>query len=257
MRADEPAPPAKAPTPSSLKGYAETLPASVVKVNMVAIPAGSVTIGGKKIAVKPFWIEDTEIPWEAFDLFLNSGAPSPPYDQTQYKADAIVRPSKSYILPDLGWGHHGFPAINVSFLNCTMFCRWLSSKTGRKYRLPTEAEWEYACRGGATKDPTKSELAKQAWLKDSGNGRTHPVGKMQPNAWKLYDMLGNVGEWATDLSGKAVLCGPTIKDTSAKVKFGMKAYMVPAWQETDPQLPKSRWWLSDAFFAGLRIVREP
>lgn len=238
----------------TVKTYVETLPDSVVKVNMVGLPAGSVTIGAKKVAVKSFWIADLETPWEAFDVFLASGAPSPAYDQTTYSADAIVRPSKSYILPDLGWGHHGYPAINVSFLNATMFCRWLSSKTGKKYRLPTEAEWEYACRADSKTEPTKAELPKLAWY---GATRTHPVGKKLPNGWKLYDMLGNVGEWATDLAGKPVLCGPTFKDPLAKIKPSTRAYQVPAWQETDPQLPKSRWWLSDGNFCGFRIVREP
>jgi formylglycine-generating enzyme required for sulfatase activity len=165
-----------------------------------------------------------------------------------------VRPSKSYILPDLGWGHHGYPAINISILNATMFCRWLSSKTGQKYRLPTEAEWEYACRAGSKTDPTKAEIAKEAWY---GDTRTHPVGKKQPNGWKLYDMLGNTGEWAIDPEGKPVLCGPTFKDQLDKVKPSTHAYQVPAWQATDPQLPKSRWWLSDGNFCGFRIVREP
>jgi formylglycine-generating enzyme required for sulfatase activity len=237
------------------KSYTFTMPlASVVKVNMVAIPAGTVTINGKSVSVKPFWIADTETSWEMFDEFLKSGEPSPAYDQTAFKPDAIARPSKSYILPDLGWGHHGFPAINISILNATMFCRWLSSKTGLKYRLPTEAEWEYACRAGSKTDPTKAEIEAEAWY---GGTRTHAVGKKQPNAWKLYDMLGNVGEWAIDPAGKPVLCGPTFKDPLDKVKPSTHAYQVPAWQQTDPQLPKSRWWLSDGNFCGFRIVREP
>ncbi len=248
-----PKPKQQSASSSALKSYALILPNSVVKVNMVAIPAGSITLSGKSTPVKPFWIADTETSWEMFDLFLSSGEPSPAYDQTKFKPDAIARPSKSYILPDLGWGHHGFPAINISILNATMFCRWLSSKTGQKYRLPTEAEWEYACRAGSKTDPTRAEVAKEAWF---GDTRTHPVGKKQPNAWKLYDMLGNVGEWAIDPAGKPVLCGPTFKDPADKVKPSAKAYQVPAWQQTDPQLPKSRWWLSDGNFCGFRIVRE-
>lgn len=245
-----PASPAGGPT-----SYVETLPDSLVKINFIGVPAGTVTIKEKPVAIKPFWIADIETPWEAFDVFLASGASSPPYDQTKFAPDAIARPSKSYILPDLGWGHHGFPVINCSILNATMFCRWLAAKTGKKYRLPTEAEWEYACRAGSKANPTKAEIDKEAWLNET---RTHAVAKKQPNAWKLYDMLGNVGEWATDLSGKPVLCGSTIKDkTEDRVSPSERAYFVPAWQETDPQLPKSRWWLSDGFFCGFRLVREP
>src|SRR5687767_47591 len=87
-----------------LEPYAETLPGSVVKVQMVPIPGGAIQIGSKTVTVKPFWMARTETPWEAFDAFTASGPPSPAYDQTEYPADAIARPSKSYILPDLGWG---------------------------------------------------------------------------------------------------------------------------------------------------------
>lgn len=256
--AEKPKNAAKAPAAGPLKSFSQTLPGSVVKLNMVAIPAGSITIGAKKIAIKPFYLADTETSWEAFDVFIASGPASKPYDQTAFPPDAIARPSKSYILPDLGWGHHGYPAINISFLNAQMFCRWLSSATGKKYRLPTEAEWEYACRAGAPDaKPTAAALDKVAWDADNSGGRTHPVGKKLPNAWKLYDMLGNTGEWSTDLEGKPVLCGPTFKDPADKQTPTARAYQTPAWQETDPQLPKSRWWLSDGNFVGFRVVCEP
>jgi len=244
----------------ALKPFVQTLPGSVVKINMISVPAGSVTIGGKKVAVKPFWIADTETTWEAHDAFMSSGPPSPAYDQTKFAPDAIARPSRSYIPPDLGWGHHGFPAINVSFLNADMFCRWLAKQTGKKYRLPTEAEWQYACLAGAPateKPPTADQLDKVAWYVDNSNGRTHPVGKKLPNAWKLYDMEGNAGEWATDLAGKPVLCGGTWNDKPEQMVSTERKHQTPDWQATDPQLPKSRWWLSDGNFVGFRIVCEP
>lgn len=243
----------------ALKTYLLTLPNSVVKVEMVAIPAGSLTVEGKKVPVKTFWIANTEMPWEAFDVFLASGPPSISYDQTEFPPDAIARPSKSYILPDLGWGHHGYPAINVSFLSVTMYCRWLSAQTGKKYRLPTDAEWEYACRAGSTgnKPLPPAQLGKIAWYAANGDRKTHPVGKKLPNAWKLYDMYGNVGEWATDAEGKAVLCGGVFKDNPDRVLPTMRRRQTPAWQATDPQLPKSRWWLADGNFVGFRIVCEP
>lgn len=242
-----------------LAPYVLTLPGSVVKLNLVPVPAGSIRIGTKTVKLKPFWIADTETTWEAFDVFTTSGPPSVPYDQTPLAPDAVARPSKSYIPPDRGWGHHSFPAIDLSNLNAVMFCRWLSEKTGKKYRLPTEAEWEYACRAGrpAATHETAAQLAQSAWTAENSNARTHPVGKKLPNAWKLYDMLGNVGEWAVDLDGKPVICGGSFLDKAAKVSPGVRAYQTPAWQETDPQLPKSRWWLSDAPFAGFRIVCEP
>jgi formylglycine-generating enzyme required for sulfatase activity len=256
--------PAVAPavTPEQTGGlttYAESLPNSVVKLNMIAIPGGAVTLAGKQVAVKPFWIASTETPWEAYDVFTSSGPPSVAYDQTKFAADAIARPSKSYILPDLGWGHHGRPVINVSFLSVTMFCRWLSSVTNKKYRVPTEAEWEYACKAGSAAPVklTKAQAMAVAWYADNSDGITQPVGKKAPNAWKLYDMFGNVGEWATDADGKPVLCGPHMKDKLADLKPSIRRRWEPAWQATDPQLPKSRWWLSDGFFCGFRVVCEP
>lgn len=241
-----------------LRSYVQTLPGSVVKVDMVAVPAGSVQIDGRAVGVKPFWIASTEMTWEAFDAFTASGPPAPGGDHTKYGVDAIARPSKSYILPDLGWGHHGYPAINISFLSAQMFCRWLSASTGKRYRLPTEAEWQYACQAGsAPAKLTPAQLDQVAWYARDSGGHTHPVAKLKPNAWQLYDMLGNVGEWATDLDGKPVLCGGTYSDKAAAQTPYARARQTPAWQEEDPQLPKSQWWLSNGSFVGFRVVCEP
>jgi formylglycine-generating enzyme required for sulfatase activity len=244
---------------AKLAPYTETLPGSAASVKMVPIPGGTVTIGGKPVTVKPFWMAQTETPWEVFDAFIASGAASPAYDKTEFAPDAIARPSKSYILPDLGWGHHGYPAINVSFLSTQMFCRWMASTTKKKYRVPTEAEWELACRAGAT-GPVKMArplLEKSAWYISNSDKVTHPVGKKLPNKLGLYDMYGNVGEWATDMEGKPVLCGGTFLDGPPGLIPGMRRRWQPKWQETDPQFPKSRWWLSDGKFVGFRLVCEP
>lgn len=252
--AQQPAAPATKLTP-----FTQTLPNSLVKVPMVPIPGGTVKIGNQTVTVKPFWMAKTETPWEAFDVFTASGTASPAYDQTDFPADAIAWPSKSYILPDLGWGHNGFPAINVSFLSADMYCRWLSSATGKKYRLPTEAEWEWACRAGVT-GPWKIDkktLEKSAWYAGNSDKMSHPVGKKLPNKFGLHDMLGNPGEWATDMEGKPVLCGGTFLDGVAGITPGNRRRWTPKWQETDPQFPKSRWWLADGKFVGFRVICEP
>lgn len=242
----------------ALKSYEVQFPNSVVKMKMIEIPGGSVTIGGKSVNVKPFYIAESETPWEMFDLFLNSGDPSKPYDQTNFAPDAIARPSKSYILPDLGWGHRGWATINVSFTTVDMFCRWMSSVTGKKYRLPTEAEWELAARGGAKGafKMSKDEVEAVAWYEDNADGTAQPIKKKQPNAYGLYDILGNVGEWATDLEGKPVLCGPCFEDPLKDVNWSLRKRFDPSWQESDPQSPKSRWWLADGAFCGFRVVCE-
>ncbi|HWD37768.1 MAG TPA: SUMF1/EgtB/PvdO family nonheme iron enzyme [Fimbriimonas sp.] len=242
-----------------LAPFTETLPGSVVKIRMMPVPGGTVQTKNGPVTVKPFWIAETETPWEAFDAFLQSGPASPAYDQREYPADAIARPSKSYILPDLGWGHHGFPAINISSTSAEMFCRWLASVSKKKYRFPTEAEWELACREGNTGDwkVSKEQVEAQAWYSGNAGGVTHPVGKKAPNKLGLYDMLGNVGEWATDSAGKPVLCGGTFRDGVEGMSPTNRKYWSPKWQETDPQIPKSRWWLADGPFVGLRVVCVP
>ncbi len=242
-----------------LAPYVLILPGSAVKVQMLPVPGGTIKIGTKAVLVKPFYMARTETPWEAFDVFIASGAPSPSYDQTVFPADAIARPSKSYILPDLGWGHNGYPAINLSFTTTEMCCRWLASATGKKYRLPTEAEWEFACRAGAQGviKMDKAQLEKTAWYAGNSETVTHPVGKKLPNKYGLYDMYGNVGEWATDLEGKPILCGGTFLDEPSGISPTKRQRWTPKWQETDPQFPKSRWWLADGKFVGFRFVCEP
>lgn len=241
---------------TALAPYDETLPDTVIKVRMVPIPGGAVTVGGKSITVKPFWMATTETPWEAFDAFTHSGPPSHPYDQTKYAPDAIARPSRSYILPDLGWGHHGYPAINLASDSAEMFCRWMASVTKKKYRLPTQAEWQLACQLGEGK-VDKAQLDKRGWYVGNAEKTTHPVGSKQADKLGLYDMLGNVGEWAYDPDGKPVLCGGSFQDEAAAMTATEHKYFTPAWQKTDPQVPKSRWWLSDAPFCGFRVVCEP
>ena len=245
--------------PAKLEAYTETLPGSVVKIQMIPVPGGKVKIGDKTLTVKPFYMAQTETPWEAFDVFTASGPPSANYDQTEFAPDAIARPSKSYILPDLGWGHNGFPAMNLSFTSADMFCRWLASTTKKKYRLPTEAEWELACRAGESGvwKIDKDTLEKSAWYAANSDRYTNKVGEKAANKFGLKDLLGNVGEWATDIAGKSVVCGGTFLDPAEGITPGARRYWDPKWQETDPQLPKSRWWLADAPFAGFRLVCEP
>jgi len=99
----------------------------------------------------------------------------------------------------------GHPVDNVSWDDAVKFCRELSAKEGKTYRLPTEAEWEYACRAATTTrysfgdDP--ASLGQFAWYEDNSDQKTHPVGEKKPNAWGLHDMHGNLREWCADFFG--------------------------------------------------------
>ena len=109
---------------------------------------------------------------------------------------------------DAGLGRGKRPVINVSWEEAVAYCDWLTQQTGQRYRLPTEAEWEYACRAGTTTPwscgTDKKALKICAWFNSNwgrlfgGGPKTHPVGEKQPNPWGLYDMHGNVWEWVED-----------------------------------------------------------
>lgn len=248
-------------TPVGPQTLSVKLPGTTVTLEMVRVPAGTITIADPrkkgaptKVPVKAFWMTRKEITWEAYDPFVfgldPSGAAEAPAG-----IDAMARPSKPYIPPDLGWGHNGFPVINVTHHAATSYCAWLSTLTGKKFRLATEAEWEWACRGAtAVGAPKGAALDAAAWHQGNSEGHTHAAGGKKPNGLGLFDMLGNAGEWANDLAGKPVLCGGSYADAPANVHPGMREYQTYDWNATDPQMPKSKWWLSDGSFAGFRVV---
>jgi formylglycine-generating enzyme required for sulfatase activity len=129
------------------------------------------------------------------------------YEVTQGQYEQVMGKNPSQFHADNG-GSRDHPVEKVSWVDAMEFCRRLSERpaerdAGRIYRLPTEAEWEYACRAGKETrysfgdDP--ADLAHNAWFQGNAQGRTHPVGRFPPNAWGLCDMHGNVWEWCADL----------------------------------------------------------
>jgi formylglycine-generating enzyme required for sulfatase activity len=246
----------------ALSPYVETIPGTSVKLEMIPIPAGMIVFADpgqpnnkRAVAIKPIWMSKTEVTWDEYDVYAFRLDLKEEPKVGEF--DAVTRPTKPYGAPDRGFGHHGFPALGMTFEAAQAYCRWLSAKTGRHYRLPTEAEWEYACRAGAAKNPSKETLAAHAWYWDNADDKTHAAGAKQPNEWGLHDMLGNVAEWTVGNDGVPVAAGGSFKDKADKAHCGARARQTPAWNATDPQWPKSKWWLSDAPFVGFRVVCEP
>lgn len=231
--------PVRAQEPLAFEPYVEAVQGTLVTFRMIPVRGQS-----------PFWMSETEVTWDLFDVFvygLDQNASAPP------GADAVSRPSKPYLLPGADFGHAGHPALAMSFHAAETFARWLSAKTGKRYRLPTEAEWRHACRLGETRAP----LTARAWYADNSGARTQRVATRAPDALGLYDVLGNVAEWVRGDDGSPAVMGGAFNDVARNVHCAALRRPSDAWNMSDPQLPKSRWWLADAPFVGLRLVREP
>jgi formylglycine-generating enzyme required for sulfatase activity len=242
-----------------VEAFTQEIPGAAFSLEMVPIPGTSSTNDAETIA--PFFMSRTEIPWDAYDAFVFAKD-----DEAGLKplaADVMTRPSRPYIPPDSGFGHAGYAAICVSFKSVTEYCKWLSARTGLKFRLATEAEWEHAAAAGSKddyhfgKDPAK--LGEYAWFVDNSEETPHPVGTKKPNAWGLFDMHGNVAEWVTGKDAKGlggVAKGGSWESDAAGVTTKARAEYDIKWQKIDPQIPKSKWWYSDGQFLGFRIVAE-
>lgn len=238
-------------SPQAPAPFEEKIPGTVVSFKMIPVPPGSITIRGQKVEVKGIAVSETEVTWDAYDIYaflLDVPAADRP------KAfDAEARPSKPYGAPDRGFGHAGFPALGINSRGAIKFCEWLSQKTGKTYRLPTEAEWEYTARAG--QDKLSEKLDDVAWHWDNSE-QPSAVKKKKPNPWGLYDVLGNVMEWTIGLDGTPVCAGGSYYDKPAKIGFDFRKPLDPEWQADDAHTPKSRWWLSNGAQVGFRIVCE-
>jgi formylglycine-generating enzyme required for sulfatase activity len=265
--------------------YEQPIPGSSFRCRMVPIQEGELLMGSpagekgrdtdegpqQKIHIAPFWMAAYEVTRDELDVFLKDENTSQNSD-----VDAVTRPSPQYI--DFSWGmgkEGGYPANSMSQYAALMYCRWLYHSTGIFYRLPTEAEWEYACRAGSQttyyfgKD--SSQLGKYAWYAANSEDKFHKVGEKLPNVWGLYDMLGNVMEWTLDhytehypASGHVAantarypktLRGGGFSEAAAELRVANRTASEPEWNRRDPQIPKSKWWLTDARSSGFRIMR--
>lgn len=233
-------------------GYRETLSGTVVTFEMVPVSGGTVTVGGANVDVQPFLIGRTEVTWNLYDLFAHELDAAEP----GATVDAASRPSRPYGAPDYGWGHAGYPAISVTRQATEAFCKWLSKKTGKTYRLPTEAEWVRAAELAAGKNASPATIETMTWHSGNAKDTTHAVATRKADALGLYDLFGNAAEWVIPTDGTLVTRGGSFRDPIASTGPAARAVQDSSWNERDPQIPKSRWWLSDGPFVGFRIVSD-
>ncbi len=295
-----PVPAAVAATESEMKPYAEPLEHTDQQIEMVPIRGGTFLMGSpeseadrnedegpqREVKVSPFWIGKYEITWDQYDAW------SEEIDQLRRKmlsikpnardviVDGVSKPTEPYTDMSFGMGKGEYPAICMTQHAARTFCKWLSAKTGRYYRLPTEAEWEYACRAGTTTaysfgdDP--NELEDHAWFFDNSDDTYQEVGQKKPNPWGLFDMHGNVAEWVLDQYDESyygqenntldplsvpsrlyprVVRGGGWDDDPDMLRSAVREGSSDEWKKQDPQIPRSIWYHTDALGVGFRVVR--
>jgi formylglycine-generating enzyme required for sulfatase activity len=293
--------PAAAKTEAEMQPYSTNILGSDVSYDMVPIKAGKYKMGspdneeGRKpdegpqhdVEIGAFWMGKHEVTWNEFELFMypneeKKTRESKNVDPTiNTLTDATTRPTQPYVEMSFGMGKEGFPAISMTQHAANKYCQWLSAKTGHFYRLPTEAEWEYAARAGTTTkyfwgdaaDP--KTVSEYCWWQNNSDFKYQKVGKKKPNPWGLYDILGNVIEWTLDgydpeFYKKSPVSNPWNKatkpyphsarggswdDDAGKLRVAARRASNADWKIQDPQLPKSIWYHTDAQFLGFRIVR--
>jgi formylglycine-generating enzyme required for sulfatase activity len=288
---------------TEMKPYTEKISGTEVSFDMVPIPGGKFVMGSPnkesgreacegpqhEVEISPFWMGKCEVTWDEFDCWaldlevIAREKKNVQPTELDKMADAVTRPTAVYMEMSFGMGKRGFPAICMTQRAARTYCQWLSEKTGHYYRLPTEAEWEYACRAGTKTaywfgdDPEK--LSEYEWFGDEDWDKPyHQVGKKKANPWGLYDMHGNVSEWTLDqftpegyqeFVGKSAndplviamklypqaVRGGSWRDEPTKLRSARRLGSAEQWIEMDPEIPQSSWYLTDAQFLGFRVVR--
>ncbi len=234
----------------------DSLPGLRISWELVRVPAGTVTVlgaGGTPVTVpvESFLIGRTEVPWELYDIYqLKLDVPR----EQRARVDATTRPSNPYGAPDRGFGHRGYPAISMTHAAAVRFATWLSERTGHRYAVATDAQWQRAF-DVAFAGMAPSVVDAHAWHAGNSGASTHRYASRAPDRLGLHDLLGNAGEWVTGHDGTPFLRGGSFVTPREALTAAPRERQLPAWNQTDPQDPKSRWWLSDGPFAGIRLVR--
>jgi formylglycine-generating enzyme required for sulfatase activity len=298
-------PDAEAADEASMKPYTEKIPGTDITFEMVPIPGGKFVMGSPKdeegrgddegpqveVEVEPFWMGKFEVTWDEYDTWSlkldvqrrkmerdSKGTEPTNWDML---VDAIARPTNAYTDMTFGMGHDGYPAICMTQYAAKMYCKWLAANTGRYYRLPTEAEWEYACRAGTTTAYSfgdEDEMDDHAWYFDNSDDQYQKIGEKKPNPWGLHDIHGNVSEWVLDQLTEdgyqsfadgpvknplkepttlfpRVVRGGSWDDDPEGLRSAARRGSEEDWKMQDPQIPQSIWYLTDANFVGFRVIR--
>jgi len=278
--------------------YVQAIPDTDQSIAMLPIRGGSFTMGSpdsepgrqpaegpqRTVSVGDFWMGQYEINWQQYELFVYRDEAS--FDSlvsderlAALAIDGVTGATAPYVEMSFGMGKEGFPAVNMTQYAALRYARWLSARTGHFYRLPTEAEWEYACRAGTETPWSFGENAvaapEHAVYADNSDDRYATTGSRKPNAWGLYDMHGNVAEWTMDQFDAEfyqhagndnpwnpptalyprVARGGSWADPLPQLRCAARTASAANWKERDPQIPKSKWWLTNAPFVGFRLVR--
>jgi formylglycine-generating enzyme required for sulfatase activity len=294
--------------------YTFTIPGTEATIEMQPVPGGTFKLGSPEgeagrradegpqveVQIQPFWIGTCEITWDQYkpymamyNLFKKLKAENLIDINDANKHLIVTAPSNLYdptFTFKLG-EQPKQPAVTMSQYAAKQYTKWLSGLTGQYYRLPSEAEWEYACRAGTATaysfgdDP--SQLGEYAWFYDNGGERMHLVGQKKPNSWGLFDMHGNVGEWVLDEytktgydelagkgGGKPLVCQEAVAwpkklfprvvrgggwddDAAGCRSAARRKSDDDDWREEDPNFPQSPWWFTSepALSVGFRPIR--
>jgi Uncharacterized conserved protein len=246
--------------------FNEQIPGTPITINMIAVPGGTFKMGSsekedfhqpdeapiREVTVSPFFMAEVETTWDQYWEFLGqtlSESRIPPEvifaRNSDPDIDAVSGPTPPFGDPSQGWGMGNRPAITMTHYAAETFCQWLSLKTGKKYRLPTEAEWEYAARGGSETPfffegkprnysdegfmrrffSAKTDIISEyvVYSKNSKN-RTQEPDAVKPNPFGLKNLLGNVLEYCAD-------------------KYDPKAYSLTTEKVTNPIVTEGDEWV--------------
>jgi len=303
--------------------YTGQLPGTDVTFEMIPIPGGEFLLGSPdgevdrnkdegpqvRVNVPPFWMAKCEVTWAEYHAYMSMydafkkinelrvdaeaakehAAVKTYLEQESLEVDAVTAPTPLYD-PDAAYAageEPDQPAVTMTQYAAKQYTKWLSGITGNVYRLPSEAEWEYAARAGSTTaysfGDDAEELPEHGWFDENADYETHPVGSKPANAWGLHDMHGNAAEWVLDgyladhysTLGKAatnstdavawptklyprVIRGGSWLDEAAACRSATRHQSDDSeWALSDPNLPVSPWWFTEDLSTGVgfRIMR--